>query len=262
MVIFPDAAPGGHPCQFPYAPLITLAAEAQTQLEALTRAHSTPQALAFRCRLILRAAAPDRPSNGRLAAELECDRHTARLWRRRYLAQGSQASRMRHGRDDHGTFPPSDRIEVVSLATKKPAERHCPATRWSMDDLVARAATNPSPGHEPCDPLADLDDTDLKPHRSVYRSIAMIPILTPKPATSVRCMSMPSASITKGVSSSVSTKRPACKFSSGNIPPNWPNPANPRSGSTNTSAMACGRYSPSLWCRRASALELWPDTHQ
>ena len=72
----------------PYAPLITLAAEAQTQLEALTRAHSTPQALAFRCRLILRAAAPDRPSNGRLAAELECDRHTARLWRRRYLAQG------------------------------------------------------------------------------------------------------------------------------------------------------------------------------
>lgn len=72
----------------PYAPPVTLGKEAQTHLEALTRAQSTPQALAFRCRLILRAAAPDRPANGRRAAELHCDRHTARLWRRRYLAQG------------------------------------------------------------------------------------------------------------------------------------------------------------------------------
>jgi hypothetical protein len=72
----------------PYAPPVTLAAEAHAQLAALIRAHSTPQALAFRCRLILRAAAPDRPSNGRLAAELHCDRHTVRLWRTRYLAPG------------------------------------------------------------------------------------------------------------------------------------------------------------------------------
>ena len=72
----------------PYAPPVTLAAEAQTQLECLTRAHTTPQALAFRCRLILRAAAPDRPSNLRLATEMRCDRHTVRLWRSRYLSQG------------------------------------------------------------------------------------------------------------------------------------------------------------------------------
>ena len=72
----------------PYALPVTVAEEAQTQLEALTRAYSTPQALAFRCRLILRAAASDRPSNGRLAAERRGDRHTARLWRNRSLAQG------------------------------------------------------------------------------------------------------------------------------------------------------------------------------
>lgn len=72
----------------PYAPPVTLADEAQSQLETLARAHSTPQALALRCRLILRAAAPDCPSNSRLAAELHCDRHTARLWRTRYLAYG------------------------------------------------------------------------------------------------------------------------------------------------------------------------------
>ncbi len=72
----------------PYAPPVTLADEDRTQLEALARAHSTPQALAFRCRLILRAAASDRPSNRRLAAEMDCERHPVRLWRPRYLAQG------------------------------------------------------------------------------------------------------------------------------------------------------------------------------
>jgi len=72
----------------PYAPPITLAAEDQAVLESLTRAHATPQALAFRCRLILRVAAPDRPSNRRLAAEMRCDRHTVRLWRTRYLVHG------------------------------------------------------------------------------------------------------------------------------------------------------------------------------
>jgi hypothetical protein len=72
----------------PYAPPVTLAAEDQAQVELLTRAHATPQALAFRCRLILRAAAPDRPSNLRLAAEMRCDRHTVRLWRTRYRAHG------------------------------------------------------------------------------------------------------------------------------------------------------------------------------
>jgi hypothetical protein len=72
----------------PYAPPVALADEERLQLEALARAHSTPQALAFRCRLILRAAASDHPSNLRLAAALHCDRHTVRLWRTRYLAQG------------------------------------------------------------------------------------------------------------------------------------------------------------------------------
>jgi hypothetical protein len=76
---------------------------------------------------------------------------------------------MRHGQAGHGAFPPSDRIDVVSLATTKPAERHCPATRWSMADLVAARR------HQPAAPSMSrstlwriLDDADLKPHRSVY----------------------------------------------------------------------------------------------
>ncbi len=72
----------------PIAPPVTLSGHEQTRLESLVRAHSTPQALAFRCRMILRTAAPDRPSNLQVANELECNRHTVGRWRTRYLEQG------------------------------------------------------------------------------------------------------------------------------------------------------------------------------
>src|SRR5882724_2326634 len=45
----------------PLAPHVTLGGDEQSHLESLVRAHSTPQALVLRCRLILRTAAPDHP---------------------------------------------------------------------------------------------------------------------------------------------------------------------------------------------------------
>jgi putative transposase len=74
----------------PLAPLITLTHDEQSQLESIVRAHSTPQTLAFRCQVILRAAAPDRPSNLQVANALQCNRHTVGRWRQRYLAQSLQ----------------------------------------------------------------------------------------------------------------------------------------------------------------------------
>lgn len=72
----------------PLAPPVPLARDEQSCLESIVRAHSTPQALAFRCQVILRAAAPDRPSNLQVASELYCNRHTVGRWRHRYLEQG------------------------------------------------------------------------------------------------------------------------------------------------------------------------------
>ena len=72
----------------PLAPPVILAGEEQSRLESLIRAHSTPQALALRCRVILRAAAPDHPSNLQVATELQCNRHTVSRWRHRYLQDG------------------------------------------------------------------------------------------------------------------------------------------------------------------------------
>ncbi len=72
----------------PIAPRVTLAGDEQSRLASIVRAHSTPQALAFRCQVILRAAAPERPSNLQVAKELHCHRHTVGRWRSRYLEQG------------------------------------------------------------------------------------------------------------------------------------------------------------------------------
>jgi putative transposase len=83
----------------PLAPPTTLTHDKQSRLEALVRAHSTPQALAFRSQVILRAAASDRPSNLQVANELQCNRHTVGRWRHRYLTHGL------HGLHDGGFCP-------------------------------------------------------------------------------------------------------------------------------------------------------------
>jgi hypothetical protein len=72
----------------PLAPHVTLDCDEQSPLESIGRAHSTPQALVFRCRLILRTAAPDHPSHLQVAQDLPCNRHTVGRWRSRSLAQG------------------------------------------------------------------------------------------------------------------------------------------------------------------------------
>ena len=72
----------------PYAPVLSLTEEDREELETLIRAGSTPQAFAFRARVVLRAADPDRPPNLQIAAEMDCNRHTVALRRCRYRRQG------------------------------------------------------------------------------------------------------------------------------------------------------------------------------
>lgn len=72
----------------PFGSRLVLDPDTRLRLQALLRAGSTPQALAFRCRLIPRAAEPDNPTNQDIADELDCDRHTAGQWRERFAAKG------------------------------------------------------------------------------------------------------------------------------------------------------------------------------
>src|SRR5262249_14989178 len=55
------------------APLIRLSREEKQKLQKIANAHSSPQAQAFRSRIILRCGQGDRPTNEEVAQEFDCD---------------------------------------------------------------------------------------------------------------------------------------------------------------------------------------------
>src|SRR2546430_3281502 len=75
---------------------------------------------------------------------------------------------MHRARVARGAFPPSERVDVVARATRKPATYHCPATRWSLDDLVAALQQHQRQPMSRSSLWRLLEEADLKPHRSVY----------------------------------------------------------------------------------------------
>ena len=72
----------------PFAAEVVLTDGQREELEKLVRASSTPQSLAFRARVVLRASEPDRPANLEIAAEFGCGRQTVGRWRTRFLESG------------------------------------------------------------------------------------------------------------------------------------------------------------------------------
>jgi DDE superfamily endonuclease len=56
----------------------------------------------------------------------------------------------------------------MSMATRKPATYYCPATRWSLDDLVAALFQRRTWTMSRSSIWRILEEADLKPHRSVY----------------------------------------------------------------------------------------------
>ena len=70
------------------APILRLSPDEEHQLRKLAQAASTPQAFAFRARLILQCAAgPGVPRNDHVAAALDCHPDTVSKWRRRFQRQ-------------------------------------------------------------------------------------------------------------------------------------------------------------------------------
>ncbi len=79
----------------PHAVAISLSDEQRQDLLLLARAHSSPQALARRARIVLRAADEDQPTNLQIALELGCKNDTVSLWRRRFAEHGLDGLRDR-----------------------------------------------------------------------------------------------------------------------------------------------------------------------
>lgn len=153
----------------PFAPRIILSQNARADLQALARAHSTPQSLALRARIVLRAAALDRPSNLAISRELGCDNHTAGKWRRRYLDLGISGLQdaVRSGRPTAIAAP--TRVHVICVASTLPHDQERPVTRWTLDEIATTLLKPLTTA-----PISRssiwriLHDVDLKPHKSAY----------------------------------------------------------------------------------------------
>src|SRR5713101_3188753 len=75
---------------------------------------------------------------------------------------------MRRARVARGAFPPSERVDVLAMATRKPATYHGPATRWSLDDLGAALQQHRLQPMSRSSLWRILEEAARKPPRSVY----------------------------------------------------------------------------------------------
>jgi len=123
------------------APL-ELTAEARQELSALSRAHSTPQKLAERARIVLLAA--DGASVSETAQQLGLWRKTASMWRKRWReadAAKSTAERLsdapRCGAP--GKFTPEQVCAIIALACEAPDDSDLPISQWSQSEVARQA---------------------------------------------------------------------------------------------------------------------------
>ena len=127
----------------PFAAEVSLTDEQREPLERIARAASTPQSLAFRARIVLRAAEPDRPPNLQIAAELAALGTRSPCGETASSNRGCPVCKTHHVRGDRPAFPPSAQVDVVSLATSQPSEHGGTATRWTLSDIAATILNQP-----------------------------------------------------------------------------------------------------------------------
>src|SRR6266478_6130761 len=158
-----------HPMPTPIAPHIILAQNARAELQTLAQAHTTPQSLALRARLVLRAAAVDQPTNLQIGRELGCSNLTVGKWRRRYLALGLPGLQDAHRSGRPRTIASPTRVKVISVASALPQDQERTVTRWTLDEIVA---TLLEALHTDAISRSSiwriLHDVDRKPHKSTY----------------------------------------------------------------------------------------------
>jgi len=133
----------------PKPPVVELSAEERQGLEAVVRAHRTPQQLALRARIVLAAA--NGLNNTQIARQLGVEDDTVRLWRMRWLglqaASPAELSSTERLSDAPKPGAPA-RItaeqvcQVMALACEAPEQSGRPVSQWSAreiaDEIMAR----------------------------------------------------------------------------------------------------------------------------
>ena len=113
---------------------IELQAAERAQMEQWEASHGTPQQVALRCRIILRALAGQ--DNVGIAAELEVSRPTVQLWRKRVREQGiGEVWKIAPGR---GRKPRYDQVKRAAMVEATLQSKPAGMTHWSCR-LMAEA---------------------------------------------------------------------------------------------------------------------------
>ena len=124
------------------APPIDLLPDHERELKGLVRAHSAPQKLAERARIVLHASAGLGVSE--TAERLGIWRKTASHWRRRWLAAEASAGVAERLSDAPrcgapATFTPEQICQIMALACEDPERLDVPISQWSRSELARQA---------------------------------------------------------------------------------------------------------------------------
>jgi transposase len=123
---------------------IELSAEHEATLRELVRAHSTPQKLAERARIVLLAS--DGLGVGEIAERLGIWRKTVGQWRRRWLTAEASADVAQRLSDAPrcgapATFTPEQICQIMALACEDPEKLDIPISQWSQSELARQAVS-------------------------------------------------------------------------------------------------------------------------
>jgi putative transposase len=121
---------------------VQLSTEQERELNHLVRAHSTPQKLAERARIILLAATG--LGIGETARQLGIWRKTAGHWRRRWQGAATSAGVATRLSDAPrsgapATFTPEAICQIVALACEDPERLDVPISHWSQCELARQS---------------------------------------------------------------------------------------------------------------------------
>jgi transposase len=137
-------------------PPLAVSQPQQEQIEHWLAALGTPQQVALRCRIVL-AAGGGKPDT-EIAAALNINRKTVRLWRDRFTQEGLQGLwEIAPGRGRKPTYGP-DRVKAVIDTTLQSKPKG--STHWSCRTLAADQGVSKSTVSN------ILRSHNLKPHRS------------------------------------------------------------------------------------------------
>jgi transposase len=147
---------------------VRLKPEQQALLEEWVRAHGTPQQVAKRCQIVL--LAHQGYSDLAIADELEVNRHTCRLWRERFTAEGLEGLwEVAEGRGRKPRHGLAERIIEATVQSKPKGQTH-----WSSRTMAqaqgVHASTVQRIWHE----------HGLQPHRQETFKLSRAPHFAPK----------------------------------------------------------------------------------